>query len=81
MEFWQCKGGKENNDDREQALAAYILRQWQLDCSVRAIEFGGQGCQHSHLKILMFYNVLREPTLAPGYSIVKANQRSHLQLK
>ncbi|WP_100643948.1 WYL domain-containing protein [Alteromonas facilis] len=48
------------------ALAAYVLRQWQVDCSA-GYRFTGQGCQLALANLDVLKNV-ENPTLAPGYS-------------
>jgi hypothetical protein len=47
------------------AFAAYVLRQWQVDCS-KGSRFTGQGCQLalSNLEVL---EKIENPSLAPGY--------------
>lgn len=51
------------------ALAAYILRQWQVDCSAdaRILE---QGCQLA-LKNTQVLEKIENPQLAPGYRTIK----------
>jgi len=49
------------------ALAAYILRQWQVDCS-EGHRIRGQGCQLA-LENIDVLQRIENPTLAPGYSI------------
>ena len=49
------------------ALAAYILRQWQVDCS-DGHRIRGQGCQLA-LENIDVLQRIENPTLAPGYSI------------
>jgi hypothetical protein len=48
------------------ALAAYLLRQWQVDCSV-AYQFVGQGCQLALANVLALADV-ENMSLAPGFS-------------
>ncbi|MBT0585129.1 helix-turn-helix transcriptional regulator [Alteromonas oceanisediminis] len=48
------------------AQAAYILRQWQVDCS-SGYRFSGQGCQLA-LANLDVLGSIDNPSLAPGYS-------------
>lgn len=48
------------------ALAAYILRQWQVDCS-EGHRIRGQGCQLA-LENIDILQRIENPTLAPGYS-------------
>ena len=47
------------------AFAAYVLRQWQVDCSV-GYRFTGQGCQLA-LANLEVLEKIENPTLAPGF--------------
>lgn len=47
------------------ALAAYVLRQWQVDCS-EGYRFVGQGCQLA-LENRAILSQIENPTLAPGY--------------
>ncbi len=47
------------------AFAAYILRHWQVDCSV-GYRFTGQGCQLA-LANLEVLKMIENPTLAPGH--------------
>lgn len=47
------------------AFAAYILRQWQVDCST-GYRFVGQGCQLA-LANLEVLGEIENPTLAPGF--------------
>lgn len=47
------------------AFAAYVLRQWQVDCS-RGYRFTGQGCQLA-LANLEVLDAIENPTLAPGF--------------
>jgi hypothetical protein len=49
------------------ALAAYILRQWQVDCS-EGHRIRGQGCQLA-LENVDVLQRIENPTLAPGYSV------------
>ncbi len=49
------------------ALAAYLLRQWQVDCS-EGHRIRGQGCQLA-LENIDVLQRIENPTLAPGYSI------------
>jgi hypothetical protein len=49
------------------ALAAYILRQWQVDCS-EGHRITGQGCQLA-LQNLEVLRRIENPSLAPGYSM------------
>jgi len=51
----KSKEGKKNNETKDAALAAYILRQWQVDLP-EASTFG-QGCQASleHIDVLQRY--------------------------
>ncbi|MBF7074889.1 WYL domain-containing protein [Glaciecola sp. MH2013] len=49
------------------ALAAYILRQWQVDCSEGA-RITGQGCQLA-LENLDVLRRIENPSLAPGYAL------------
>ena len=49
------------------ALAAYILRQWQVDCS-DGYRITGQGCQLA-LENLEVLRRIENPSLAPGYSM------------
>ena len=48
------------------ALAAYILRQWQVDCS-QGHRIRGQGCQLA-LENIDVLQRIENPSLAPGYS-------------
>ena len=48
------------------ALAAYVLRQWQVDCS-EGYRFIEQGCQLA-LENRQVLSFIENPTLAPGYS-------------
>ena len=47
------------------AFAAYVLRQWQVDCS-RGYRFTGQGCQLA-LANLEVLQTIENPMLAPGF--------------
>ena len=47
------------------AFAAYVLRQWQVDCSA-GYRFTGQGCQLA-LANLEILTSIENPTLAPGF--------------
>ena len=49
------------------ALAAYILRQWQVDCS-EGHRIRGQGCQLA-LENIDVLQRIENPTIAPGYAI------------
>lgn len=49
------------------ALAAYVLRQWQVDCS-EGYKFTGQGCQLA-LKNTQVLQRIENPMLAPGYNL------------
>ncbi|GAB5382591.1 MAG: YafY family protein [Aliiglaciecola sp.] len=49
------------------ALAAYLLRQWQVDCSVGS-KFTGQGCQLA-LANLEILEGIENTALAPGYKV------------
>jgi hypothetical protein len=47
------------------AVAAYILRQWQVDCSVDA-RISNQGCQLA-LKNTQVLDHIENPQIAPGF--------------
>lgn len=48
------------------AFAAYVLRQWQVDCS-KGYRFTGQGCQLALANIAVL-DEIDNPTLAPGFN-------------
>ncbi|WP_100655998.1 WYL domain-containing protein [Alteromonas flava] len=51
------------------ALAAYVLRHWQVDCS-SGYRFTGQGCQLALANLEVLKNI-ENPTLAPGYTMTR----------
>jgi len=51
------------------SLAAYVLRQWQVDCS-HGYRFVDQGCQLA-LENTDVLSYIDNPTLAPGYNIAR----------
>ena len=67
MDYAMVKGEKTLRT--RAALAAYVLRQWQVDCS-EGYKFIDQGCQLA-LKNTQILHRIENPMLAPGYRLNK----------